>query len=136
MQNNSDHIGITGSSTRVTERQANALLHLLTHLRAQGFSHFHFGDCVQADEIGARIALRLGYYLHSHPPTNPVKRAGHFAHSLHPAKDYLIRNRDIVDASALIIGVPDTDYEKLRSGTWSTLRYARKTEKPRIILLP
>lgn len=130
------HLGITGSSTIVTPRQVEALRFLLWHLRTQGFEYFHFGDCIEADAIGADIAVECGYHLWAHPPINPYKRAFHFTHRAEIPKDYPVRNRDIVDFGSLMIGIPDTDYEKLRSGTWSTLRYARKQGKPRIVLLP
>lgn len=54
------HLGITGSSEFVTERQMWALRFLLVHLRTEGFKHFHFGDCIWADEVGADIAGEIG----------------------------------------------------------------------------
>ncbi len=42
------------------------------------------------------------------------------------SKPYLERNRDIVDASEVLIACPSTREEVMRSGTWATVRYARK----------
>jgi hypothetical protein len=43
-------------------------------------------------------------------------------------RPYLVRNRHIVDASSVLIATPKGD-EELRSGTWSTVRYARKIRR-------
>ena len=42
-------------------------------------------------------------------------------------KSYLHRNIDIIKNSSLLIACPvDKNKEELRSGTWSTIRQARK----------
>lgn len=132
------HLGFTGSSEKVTLKQRATLEYLLHHLYFdEGFKVFHHGDCIVADEIAAWIAKRIGYAIYTHPPIFDYKRA-FFPKSdvnFYP-KQYLDRNKDIVNSSSLIIGVSDTDEEILRSGTWATLRYSRKMGKPRIILLP
>jgi len=44
-----------------------------------------------------------------------------------PEKTYLERNLDIVKNSSLLIACPiNKNKEELRSGTWSTIRKARK----------
>jgi len=49
-------------------------------------------------------------------------------------KPYLERNHNIVDESELLIACPKSKEEELRSGTWATVRYARK-KGVRIILI-
>lgn len=50
-------------------------------------------------------------------------------------KNPLSRNKDIVDNSDLIVAVPiDPENEELRSGTWATVRYARKLNREIIFL--
>lgn len=53
-----------------------------------------------------------------------------------PAKDYLARNHDIVDAAGLLIAAPSGPAEKRRSGTWATVRHARKQGTRIWIVLP
>ncbi len=48
---------------------------------------------------------------------------------------YLARNKDIVDATDMLIACPGA-VEVLRSGTWSTIRYARDKKKPLMIIWP
>jgi hypothetical protein len=97
----------------------------------------HHGCCVGGDEQFHGIAKALGIPLIGHPPKN----RSHMAHlsgysELLPAKDYIPRNHDIVDAVALLIAAPHTEHEVLRSGTWATFRYARKIECPIYLILP
>ncbi len=50
-------------------------------------------------------------------------------------KPYLQRNRDIVNDCDILIAVPiDKDVEEVRSGTWMTIRLARKAGKQIIII--
>jgi predicted Rossmann fold nucleotide-binding protein DprA/Smf involved in DNA uptake len=50
--------------------------------------------------------------------------------------DPLVRNKVIVNISDVILATPFEDKEVMRSGTWSTIRYARKVGKTPIIILP
>ncbi len=52
-----------------------------------------------------------------------------------PAKEYLERDRDIVDATEALFATPDGP-ERAKSGTWYTVRYAVKTGKPVYICYP
>lgn len=52
-----------------------------------------------------------------------------------PEKPYLKRNDDIIKNSQILIACPiDKTKEILRSGTWSTIRKARKLDKNVLIL--
>lgn len=51
-------------------------------------------------------------------------------------EDLLARNRDIVDETEILIACPGHMHEELRSGTWSTIRYAVKIQRPHIIIWP
>jgi hypothetical protein len=55
---------------------------------------------------------------------------------MHECKEYLDRNHDIVDSSDLLIAVSESTVEVLRSGTWATIRYAKKLRKPIKIIYP
>jgi len=48
----------------------------------------------------------------------------------------LKRNHKIVDGSEHLLATPAGMHEERRSGTWATIRYARKQEKPITIIYP
>jgi hypothetical protein len=96
----------------------------------------HHGDCIGADADFHTIALSRGLSIVIHPPENPVKRAYCSPGQVMRPKPYLDRNHDIVDSCTLLIACPSTDEEEVRSGTWATIRYARKVSRTRIIVYP
>ena len=51
-------------------------------------------------------------------------------------KHPLDRNKDIVDSCDIIIATPKEFKEVLRSGTWATIRYARKQGKEVVVIYP
>jgi len=51
---------------------------------------------------------------------------------IHPIEAPLVRNRQMVDKSTLIIAAPRTRVEEQRSGTWATVRYARRVKRDRL----
>jgi hypothetical protein len=130
------HIGFTGSSTSVTHAQARSLTTILRLCSFLGVRYLHHGDCIKADAIAHMIALDLGLKCWLHPPSNQIKRAyckdSYFEEQPH---SYLERNKQIVEDSEALIAVPDAP-EHARSGTWSTIRYARKKFRPIIIIWP
>lgn len=127
------HIGFTGTQEIPASYQIQMLAEKLEELadgRDKGTYFLHHGDCIGADSIAHSLASSAGYEIIVHPPINPVKRA--FCKGYHlqmPPRGYLDRNRDIVDASECLLAVPK-GYEEVRSGTWSTVRYAKKVGKP------
>ena len=51
-------------------------------------------------------------------------------------KPYLERNKKIVNCCDILIAAPKQINEVLRSGTWSTIRYAKKIGIEVFIILP
>jgi hypothetical protein len=127
-------IGFTGTQKGMTEAQKKTLRGLLDG----GAGELHHGDCIGADAEAHDIADECGYAIILHPPTNYSKRAWCEApkHMMRPEKPYLDRNRDIVRETASLIAAPAEPEEQLRSGTWSTVRFARKAGKPVFVILP
>jgi hypothetical protein len=113
-------IGFTGTRKGMTHIQKVILTEKL--LRLQGVS-LHHGDCIGADCECHDIAQELGLAIFSHPANIKGLRAFCQCPS-YPPKPPLERNHDIVDCSDLLFAAPDGP-EKLRSGTWTTIRYAR-----------
>lgn len=132
-------IGFTGSQEGPSHRQMGYLRVLL-----QGFQkvfrelEFHHGDCIGADDEAAGVASALGIPLIMHPPDDDSRRAFTNKRLVHAQiwypKGYLARNHDIVNQTELLIACPKEFLEVVRSGTWATIRYARKKGK-KILLL-
>lgn len=116
----------------MTVAQIRALMGLLM---LKGVT-LHHGDCIGADQQAAEIAEKLGHQTVGHPPTNQSKRAFHPSTKTLPAKDYLERDKDIVDASERLLAAPKGYEEERRSGTWFTVRYARRMGKKVTIIFP
>lgn len=133
-------VGFTGTQIGMTPNQKERLKDILTQFKheiVEGEAlEFHFGDCVGSDEEAAGIAKDLGYALHCHPPLLKAKRAFVKSDVTYPADEYLTRNHHIVHASFSMIATPKEEEEQLRSGTWATVRYARKCFKPLYLVKP
>jgi len=128
-------VGFTGTHHGMSHLQQEALHRLLLE---PTFTTFHHGDCIGADIQAHEIALYCGFLIVVHPPLDPRKRAWAAGSGVDilPPRKYLDRNKDIVDACDVLIAAPKELTEILRSGTWSTIRYARKVGKPIHILEP
>jgi len=116
----------------MTPYQREALWRVLSGDRGE----FHHGDCVGADEEAHAIALEAQWQVVVHPPVVDLLRAfctGRGVTVL-PTEGYLERNRAIVAACDLLVAAPETDEEKMRSGTWMTVRSARRTGKEVFVL--
>lgn len=126
-------IGFTGTQEGVTIEQARALWAFLNRSDPE---EFHHGDCIGADEVAHYIAKSLGIYVVGHPPTNPKKRAFCDCDEWRDPKPYLDRNHDIVNETVAMVATPKSREEELRSGTWATIRYARKLGTPIEVIYP
>ncbi len=128
-------VGFTGTQDGITHKQVLQLLN--TYLIHE--SEIHHGDCIGADEQFHYLARSIQMpSIQIHPPINESKRAfcdGPGVDIL-PAKEYLDRNKDIVNATEYLIACPGGYEEIMRSGTWSTVRYAAKKEKDVYIIFP
>lgn len=124
--------GFTGTQRGMTASQRDALRDYLRGSRGE----FHHGDCIGADSEAHEIANCMGYRIIGHPPSDPSKRAFRACHELRPEKPYLERNKDIVLETTALIAAPGEVKEQLRSGTWSTVRFARKQGKCVVIIFP
>lgn len=126
----------------MSRHQQRALVRHLRRWLREGYTHLeiHHGDCVGADAEFHDICMEVwpeeGFSLVLHPPENEYKRAFKTApvQTVRPPKPFLDRNRDIVDEADGMLAAPREMAEKLRSGTWATVRYSRKTSTPLIML--
>ncbi len=126
-------IGVTATQQGLTDRQKYLVRE---ELLALGATELHHGDCTGGDADIHAIAVELDLYIVIHPPRNESKRAFCDAHETRRALDYLDRNKNIVLESDKLLGCPRYNREELRSGTWSTIRFARKIGTPYLVILP
>ena len=127
-------VGFTGTSKGLTRKQFAITIDFIRSLKPK---EFHHGDCIGAD---AQLATELfedgDLDIHVHPPISSKARAFSEADYTYPKKGYLQRNHDIVDVCDVLVATPWTVAEILRSGTWATIRYARKRGKSVVIVFP
>lgn len=92
---------------------------------------FHHGDCVGVDVQLCEMIRELHpkTLIISHPPNYEKLRAYFPSDQTKKPKDYLKRNRCIVDATDMLIAFPFEMTEQKRSGTWATIRHAKKQGK-------
>lgn len=128
-------MGFTGTQHGMTRLQKALFEGALARLCPEVFHH---GDCIGADaEAHAMVrAAAPKCRIEVHPPQDDSKRAFCDGDKMWPPRPYLARNRNIVFCCDELIAAPFTQIEELRSGTWATIRYARKAQKPVHLLKP
>lgn len=128
--------GMTGTQRGINTRQKKKFVIDIVEFNP---TEFHHGDCIGADEechylVQEHLPL---CQIYIHPPIYESKRAFcKGAYFIHEAKDYLVRNKDIVKVSQKMFVLPGEMEEQIRSGTWSTWRYAKKLSKEIDLILP
>ena len=134
-------IGFTGTAKGMTARQLGTLTH---ELQAFDFREAHHGDCVGADTEFHNLIRRLfpQARIVGHPgfPESDSRRADNPCDEFRPVPNGgpLKRNRNMVDEVDFMFATPLLNKEILRSGTWSTIRYAAKPKvnRPCVIIWP
>ena len=136
-------IGFTGTQHGITNEQRYALnVYLKVAVNSNFEVEFHHGDCIGADKQFHELleSLKVPHIVNQkiiiHPPIKNIKRAFCKSDFILEPKDYLDRNKDIVNASEILIATPKEFEEQLRSGTWSTIRYCTKQKKQAFIIFP
>ena len=130
-------VGFTGTRDGLTPAQGGALAR---RVRDQQVTTFHHGACFGAD-AEAVVHVRH-YHPEAHIVAHPCTLTKCVSERALAASDHkrdvrppLDRNRDIVDTADVMFACPKGP-EELRSGTWSTVRYARKRGVPVVIFWP
>jgi hypothetical protein len=126
-------IGFTGTRLGMTAAQRKRFLDLFGDVEGE----LHHGDAVGADAAAHGLALELGLSVIIHPPEIDSQRAWcEDASFVHEPRPYLVRNRDIVRDTDCLVAAPAGRAEELRSGTWATVRFARRLRRPIWIIYP
>lgn len=136
-------IGFTGTRHGMTDVQLQAFDEWLCS--QPDVSEFHHGDCVGADDEAANDIHEIAHgedpgppiKVVCHPPVDESHRANnsHYDEVL-PPLTHFARNRAIVDGTDILVACPGSMEEQQFGGTWYTIRYARKKDKPIVIVWP
>jgi len=127
-------IGFTGNRFGLTDDHKYGIKTILDAY--QNITVIH-GDCVGADTEFHNLCIEYRnnnpnkqLNIHIYPPDDDKLRGFNNGDVIMPVKPYLKRNEDIVKKCDVLIACPiDKNKEVLRSGTWSTIRKARKLNK-------
>lgn len=130
-------VGFTGTRTGMTRHQHDTVTTLLERLsQTNAVTH---GDCLGADAEFDAIAAKLGIIRIARPGRDKHGESPYRAYCdaeiVAPTLTYQGRNRVIVATSYLLIACPKGEME-LRSGTWSTIRYAESRNSPVALIRP
>jgi hypothetical protein len=142
-------VGFTGTRDALTDAQRSRLKLFIKNL-APEVEQFRHGGCVGADwefhELVAELRDQNNCEIYVHPSSiyyreywaadweYPRNVPGHF--TVLSQRPPLERNKDIVQRSDMIIACPGTQANVLRSGTWSTIRYAQELKRSGYVFLP
>ncbi len=129
-------LGFTGTRRGMTPAQRAALADCVSALPARAVH----GGAVGADEEFDAFLVRIGM-----APQNidvyPAS-AGRWikwvdaGRTTYAVAEPLVRNRTIALGCDYLVAAPATAHEVLRSGTWATVRRARRAGRSIVILLP
>ncbi len=131
-------VGFTGTRRGMTPGQLAAVSFLLRAWSRVAILEVHHGGCRGADLEFHALARPHRRHVHPGPGSS---RSGDVVYPVpcHGSggrgSPYLVRNRDIVDACEVLVAAPGGP-EVVRSGTWATIRYARRVGRPVVLLRP
>ncbi|MCE9557115.1 MAG: hypothetical protein K8T91_27525 [Planctomycetes bacterium] len=134
-------IGFTGSRKGLTDEQRVALsLELQEQAQKSPDKELevHHGDAIGADAEFHEICQKLSIRVVLHPPVVQHERAHcSDAADCRPAAHFSEQSESIVNSTELLIAAPNGWKEQLRgSGTWMTIRRARKAAKTIVLCYP
>jgi hypothetical protein len=128
--------GVTGSREKPTGVQVRNCRQWIEDNKPQ---ELHHGGCVGADEAVAQIGACHTPKCVCHPPLErslASQYAIQISDQCLPDKPYEDRNQDIVNICDILLAMPKTMKEEQRSGTWMTVRMARRAKKPIVFFWP
>lgn len=126
-------LGFSGTRDGMTINQYATVEKLLTLSTVE---EVHHGDCVGSDEQFHSICLGLGLRIITHPPIKDQYRAFCIGEENREPKDYLLRDKDIVDETEALMATPKQESMAVRSGTWYTIRYAATCRRHMLVINP
>lgn len=131
-------IGFTGTRSGMSDKQKKEVIEYLKYIEDnQSITSTLHGGCVGADIDFHHICEKFHrevYPGHSAKTPENLSHRGKYpdADIIHPSQTHFKRNRDIVDRCDILIATPYNNIQ--RGGTWYTINYAEKLDKPTLIL--
>lgn len=134
-------LAFTGTRQGMTVKQMDVVKNFLIRHLPSKVLH---GDCYGADIEFHKIVYDYRTFLgisRTEPvieihPSNLSSRANNDGDIILPPDDPIKRDRTMVDRCDKLLATPKSFNEELRSGTWTTIRYARKLGKIIYIVQP
>lgn len=142
-------ISFTGTREGMTPKQLEVVRAIILERKPDCVSH---GDCIGSDEQFHELAvlagvngviIRPGLNWRGESPTRAhchlrdINRRMDVKLHVHEPEQYLARDRKIVLDGGLLLATPEGFEEQKRgSGTWATVRTARRLYKPVQIIYP
>jgi hypothetical protein len=119
-------MGFTGTQDGMTDDQVAVIVEVITELTEM--TEMHHGDCIGADEQFFTIVREQlpNVKIIGHIPDVDDKRAFCKNDVERDPLPYLVRNKNIVAEADVMLATPMGPERKRGSGTWATIRYARK----------
>ena len=126
-------VAFTGTRRGMSIDQMHAFPPLVT-----GVAVFNHGDAIGADFNAHQLAKSEVLYICIHPCTLTAQRAFcQGAHEVRAPLPPLTRDFIMVDESELLIATPRSRFMEMQgSGTWATMRYAKRKKKSVIVIWP
>jgi len=125
-------IGFTGTRKGMTDGQRISLARIVDNTEIGSAVH---GGAIGADEEFDALMVSKGIERLILPSNLPNQRMARQGGTWLEPQPPLERNRAIVDACDFLVAAPEGP-ETVRSGTWSTIRYARKKGRQVTIIWP
>ena len=125
----------------MTDAQLRRFRGGIANLVTAGAKSFHHGCCVGADEQAAVavVAHHAGtLFVVGHPPENQTllsRDAEACCCELRNPRPYMTRNQEIVEECDVLVACPRGPEER-RSGTWTTVRMARRAGRRVVVVWP
>jgi hypothetical protein len=134
-------LGFTGTRTGMSLAQIGSIRKTIrTYRLITPRIEAHHGVCIGADIHFHEICKDLSLYVIGHPGIRPdgkcFTRATCICNELRPPRPFLARDRDIVNVAHILLAAPAGFREEIRSGTWTTVRYARRIQRKIVIFWP
>lgn len=136
-------IGFTGTRLGMTPEQRQTVKELISviHFAAKGAGTSQtvglHGDCIGADADFHKICVEQEIPVECRPCTFDSLRAKTGAKERAAPTTPMVRNRAIVDDAFVMFACPPNDIPiRKGSGTWATIRYTKKRNKPLVTIFP
>lgn len=134
-------VGFTGTQVGMSPYQKEKIVERLLEIKAEhDVCRAMHGYCIGADDEFGVMTMNQDFVVVIRPgcdSSGEMPKMGSSAFDeKYPPELYLVRNRKIVDDCDVLLACPKKMEEELRSGTWATIRYARKIGKPVEIFWP